>query len=277
MSSACGYNDTMTTKRPLWDPYAAIAELYDQEHASFTDDVEMFVNFAQVVGDPILEVGCGSGRILLPIAEAGYHITGLDSSPVMLERLQQQSQEMDVTGFVTTYEGDMQKADEAPGGPFGLVIVSLNSIMHLPTATAQRALLTSAKRALDPKGQLIIDTMNPSAGTIQSLISGPTLEASWTTPDGTEVDKFSARSIDDDPQVMDTRIWYDLTQTDGTMQRIRTRFPLRFVTASELALMLELEGFVDCMFYGSYDLDPYSAESERLIVTAEMTHTEVRS
>lgn len=256
---------------PASDPYRDIAELYDLEHNDFDADVELLLNYAQVVGDPILEVGCGSGRILLPLAEAGFTVTGIDNSRPMLDRARSVVAGAGLADRVTLVEGDMREADTAPGGPFGLVIFSLNSLMHLTTAGDQRAALDAARRALDPRGQLIIDTLNPSVEQIRHLLAGPHLEGSWTLEDGTTIDKWSHRRTGAEPQVLDTLLWYDQVALEGTVTRTRSAFPLRYVHASELALMLELSGFVEPIFYGSYDLDPYDAEADRLIVTAEVT------
>ena len=68
------------------DPYAELPELYDLEHAGFSDDVELYLRLAEVVGDPILELGCGTGRVLAPLAAAGHRITGIDRSRPMLDR-----------------------------------------------------------------------------------------------------------------------------------------------------------------------------------------------
>ena len=70
------------------DPYHDIVDLYDLEHTDFEDDIDLLLNFAQVVGDPILELGCGSGRVLIPLAEAGFNVTGLDNSRAMLAKAQ---------------------------------------------------------------------------------------------------------------------------------------------------------------------------------------------
>src|SRR5690606_41981516 len=64
--------------------YEHIAPYYDQIHASFTEDVALVLALAGRVGRPVLELGCGSGRLLLPRARAGYQVTGLDNSPAML-------------------------------------------------------------------------------------------------------------------------------------------------------------------------------------------------
>ena len=253
------------------DPYRDIAELYDLEHNDFGIDIDLMLNFAQVVGDPILEMGCGSGRILIPLAEAGFNVTGIDTSTPMLDRARTAVIQTGVGSHVTLFEGDMREADKAPGGPFGLVIFSLNSLMHLTTIADQRAALEAAGRALDPRGQLIIDTMNPSPDQLRHLLDSPHLEGSWELPDGSVVDKWSHRRQTNAAQLIDTLLWYDRTHIDGSFTRTRSSFSLRYVHASELALMLELSGFIEPMFYGSYDLDPYEHDSERLIATAEVT------
>lgn len=261
----------MKTTPSANDPYGNIAELYDLEHNSFDVDIELMLNFAQVVGDPILEMGCGSGRVLIPLAEAGFNVTGLDVSRAMLDRAEAAISSTNVGNRVTLVEGDMREADLAPGGPFGLVIFSLNSLMHLTTVEDQRTALASAARALDPRGQLIIDTMNPSPDQIRHLLDSPHLEGSWELPDGSTVDKWSHRRHSSTPQLIDTLLWYDRTDVDGSLTRTRSSFPLRYVYASEMAMMLELSGFIEPMFYGNYDLDPYEYDSERLIVTSEVT------
>jgi SAM-dependent methyltransferase len=252
------------------DPYAPIAELYDLEHADFRDDVDLLLSFADIVGDPILEMGCGSGRILIPLAQAGFDVTGIDQSPAMLDRARAAIDGLRLEGSVQLIETSMLDADSAPGGPFGLVIFSLNALMHLPTMAAQRAALESALRALDPKGQLIIDVMNPTPDHLHSLGSAPVLEGSWELPDGSTVDKWAHRRIHATTQVIDTLLSYDRVGADGTFRRTRTRFPLRYVHVAELELLLELAGFTEVRMYGSYEMDPLEDESERLFVTAEV-------
>ena len=261
----------MKTTSAADDPYRDIAEFYDLEHNDLDIDIDLVLNFAQVVGDPILEMGCGSGRILIPLAQAGFNVTGLDVSRPMLNRAEEAIASAGIHDRVTLFEGDMRDADEAPGGPFGLVIFSLNSLMHLTNVDDQRAALRAAGRALDPRGQLIIDTMNPSPEQVRHLLASPHLEGSWELPDGSTVDKWSHRREASAAQVIDTLLWYDRTHADGSLTRTRSSFSLRYVHASELAMMLELSGFIEPMFYGNYDLDPYENDSERIIVTAEVS------
>lgn len=259
----------------LDDPYAELPELYDLEHAGFTEDIDLYLRLAEVVGDPILELGCGTGRVLAPLAAAGNRITGADRSRPMLDRarsaLQVQDNAGDLLQRVTLVEGPMTEAERAPGGPFGLVIFSLNGLMHLSAIAEQRAALASARRALDPRGMLVIDALNPSPEMLAALDGRVQHEGSWRKYDGTVIDRFSVRTHDSAEQRIDTELWYDLMNPAGHIRRVRTSFPMRYLVASELVLLLEITGFVEWKLYGSYDLDPYHDGSDRLIVTAEVT------
>jgi hypothetical protein len=165
----------------------------------------------------------------------------------------------------------MTEAERAPGGPFGLVIFSLNGLMHLSARVEQRAALASARQALDPRGMLVIDLLNPTPELLTSLDGRVRHEGSWRKSDRTIVDRFSVRTQDSAEQSVDTELWYDLVNPAGHIRRVRSGFPMRYLVASELTLLLELTGFVEWKMYGSYDLDPYEDGSDRLIVTAEVT------
>jgi SAM-dependent methyltransferase len=259
----------------LVDPYADLPELYDLEHAGLSEDIDLYLRLAEVVGDPILELGCGTGRVLGPLAAAGHRITGIDRSRPMLDRARSvllgQAHSSTNSKRVTLVEGSMTEAERAPGGPFGLVIFSLNGLMHLSVKAEQRAALASARRALDPRGMLVIDLLNPTPELLTSLDGRVRHEGSWRKSDGTTVDRFSVQTHDSAEQSIDTELWYDLVNPAGHIRRVRSGFPMRYLVASELALLLEFTGFVEWKMYGSYDLDPYEDGSDRLIITAEVT------
>jgi ubiquinone/menaquinone biosynthesis C-methylase UbiE len=123
------------------DPYAEIAELYDLEHLPYDEDVEFYGSFIEAAGDPVLELACGSGRLLVPIARAGYRVTGLDRSDSMLDRAKSLLNDLSLSGNVTLHQASMEDAATAPGGPFGVAIIALNSLMHLTSQSEQRACL----------------------------------------------------------------------------------------------------------------------------------------
>lgn len=253
------------------DPYADLVSLYDLEHAEFREDVDLYLKLAEVVGDPVLELGCGTGRVLVPLASAGFRVTGVDRSSAMLDRARSAIDDAGASERATVVNGGMTEGDRAPGGPFGLVIFALNGLHHLASAAEQRAALVSARRALDPRGMLVIDAMNPTPDLLLTFDGRVEHEGTWELADGTRVDRFAARTHSASEQRIETRLWYDLLDQEGRLRRVQTRFPLRYVFCSELELLLEATRFAEWRVYGSYDLDPYRDESDRLLVTAEVT------
>src|SRR5437588_8853645 len=87
--------------------YDLIASFYDREHAQFDEDVELYRSFAELYTGPLLELACGSGRLLLPLAQDGYILTGVDTSAKMLELAQQRLQAEDLAEQVTLVRQDM--------------------------------------------------------------------------------------------------------------------------------------------------------------------------
>jgi SAM-dependent methyltransferase len=251
-------------------PYDPIAALYDLEHASFTDDIPLMRNIAEIVGDPIVELGCGSGRVLLPIAADGFDVTGVDTSRPMLRELERRAAGVE-GGAITTVHADMRGPLPLPADTFGVAIFSLNGLLHLETQAEQIAALAEAARVLDKRGQLVVDIFHPTPEYLSQLAGGPHLEGFWTGDDGREVEKWSHRRVSPATQTIDTRLWYDRVREDGTVERTRTAFTLRYIHAAELELMLHRAGFVEWKLYGSYELDPLDDGSERIIALAELT------
>src|ERR1051325_9541103 len=94
-------------------PYYISAQYYDDAYAVKPDlvDLSFYVDLAKEIAGPVLEMGCGTGRLLLPIAREGVEIHGLDNAPTMLnilrERVQNEPQE--IRNRVALYEGDMRQ------------------------------------------------------------------------------------------------------------------------------------------------------------------------
>jgi ubiquinone/menaquinone biosynthesis C-methylase UbiE len=255
---------------PSAHPYTEIAALYDLEHNRFRDDLDLIHYIVETVGDPVLELGCGTGRVLAHLADLEMRLTGIDNSPSMLERARAR---LDGVADVRLVESEMSTTG-LPDETFGVVLLALNTLMHASTLDEQRRVLAEAFRVLDPRGQLFIDLPNPLSGAIDFVDHQVVLEGNWDNePAGRPVSKFSSRVIQRAEQVIQTNVWYDISGEVGQLGRIHTRFDLRYVYPVELLLMLELAGFVEPKLYGTYELDPFSDSSPRLIATAEKTHS----
>lgn len=251
------------------DPYAAIAELYDLEHAAYDDDLDLYRQLAQATDQPLLELGCGSGRLLVPLAMADNRITGLDRSSPMLARAAIAVEAAGAADRVTLRPGSMVEADHVVTGHFGLVILALNGLLHVATANGQRQTLAASRRLLAPGGRLVVDLLNPVPAFLQSMEQGVQHEGSWPQAGGGRVDKFAARRVFPADQQIETDLWYDVTSPNGSVRRFTSSFPMRYLHRPELELLLELAGFTDWHVYGSYDLDRFDDNSDRLLIIAE--------
>ncbi|CAN5744718.1 class I SAM-dependent methyltransferase [soil metagenome] len=255
------------------DPYDQIAEFYDLEHDHLVDDVEMYLQFVESVGDPVLELACGTGRVAVPIAEAGFRVTGIDRSESMLDRARKRATRSSMSSTAEFKSADMVDAGSVSGGPFGLVIMALGALSHLATQELQLSALRSARNALDPRGLLLVDVFHASPSRLQTLDGGVGMDGAWTLPDGTEIERFSTHSVHPASQTIQARIWYETIDSTRSVRRASTQMTQRYVSPGELRLMLDHAGFKESVLYGGYDLEPFEDTSDRLIVAAEATKT----
>jgi SAM-dependent methyltransferase len=203
---------------PWVDDYASIAELYD--HVTLyreRPDVAFFVDAARESGSPVLELGCGTGRVLIPIARAGIDIVGLDSSPSMLAicRGHLEQEPPAVRARIELVQGDMRSFDL--GRTFGLVTIPFRPFQHLVTVEDQLACLGSIRRHLRPGGALILDLFNPSIDALAQPVgveSPP--DSEFSVPDDRRVTRrFRIVSRDRTNQVNQVELIYDITHPDG--------------------------------------------------------------
>lgn len=252
------------------DPYQDIAALYDLEHDEFDLDTQMYLQFAETVGDPILELACGTGRILAALSNASFQVTGADKSQAMLNRARARLATANSPEPVPLHQAEMADAAGLPGGPFGVVIIALDGLLHLLSQADQLAALQSAHRALDPRGLLLLDMFHATPRRLSEIEQGIRHDGTWLF-DGVQVDKFSARTVFPAEQHLATNLWYDRLADDGIVRRTATSFTQRYITPGEMALLLPAAGFPEWHFYGDYELSPFDDDSDRLIVAAEVT------
>ena len=141
--------------------YYADPERYEAEIAGISEDQRWYLRRATELGGPVLELGCGTGRILLPIAAAGVPIDGLDSSPAMLDAARGRllTAARDVALRVNLFEGDMRRF--ALGPRYRCVLAPLNTLMHLHTDAELLECLGCAREHLIDGGRLLLDLANP--------------------------------------------------------------------------------------------------------------------
>ncbi len=246
-----------------YDPFA---RYYDADFRDYIDDIVFLREMARRAGGPILELMCGSGRALLPLAEEGYAITGVDSSPVMLELARARIAQADLGDRVVLIESDVRTVS-LPANHFALAFVAVNSFMHLEEVGDQLAALATVRRALDRKGLLIIDLFNPDLMQMTKEDNRLMLERSYVL-DGNRVHKFVAIDSDLAAQTSHVTYFYDEHDSTGQLKRRVMNFTMRWFYRYEMEHLLARAGFLVRSVYGSYDLDAYTTESPRLVVVA---------
>src|SRR6266436_9770937 len=121
--------------------YDLIAPFYDIEHAQFDEDLTLYQDFAALCMGPLLELACGSGRLLLPLAREGYELTGVDTSTAMLKLAQEALEQAGVASQCKLVQEDMSSLNL--GQKFRLAFIALGSFGHVYTRQEQRKTLAA--------------------------------------------------------------------------------------------------------------------------------------
>lgn len=243
------------------------ARFYDLDYDSFQEDVAMYLGFAERTGGPLLELGCGTGRLLLPLADAGYEVTGVDMSEQMLAIARAKLDAGDLSDQATLLLADMREVRLEQR--YRLAFIAINSFMHLTSMEDQLAALRTWRDALLPGGLLIIDVFNPNPQRLIEADGRVEMQGRWFDPDtGATVMKHFTRTLDDALQLQHVLFIYDEVLPDGTVRRTLAPFQARYLYRFEGELLLDKAGFVPEQVYGSYDLDPFTSESDRMIFVA---------
>jgi SAM-dependent methyltransferase len=246
------------------DTYRQIADLYDHVDL-YRDraDVEFFVDAARAAAPPVLELGCGTGRVLIPTARAGVEIVGLDVSPGMLAVCDSKlaGEAPEVRDQVELLQGDMR--DFQIEGSFGLVTIPFRGFQHLTTVDEQVASLGCIRDHLRPDGRLILDLFNPWLELLVEHEDGSEFgeEPEFVTPDGRRVvRRHRFLSCDRFRQVNRVEMIHDVTHPDGTEEQFAVAFDFRYFFRYEAEHLLVRCGFELEHVYSDFERSPYGSE-----------------
>lgn len=244
--------------------YEAFADFYDRFFGDFLDDIAFYQGYAERAGSPLLEVGCGTGRLTVPLAAAGFHLTGLEAAGAMLERARARAEAAGVADRIRWVQGDAVRG--VPDGPYPMAFIPLNTFLHFDSLEAQQAVLRHLHRALEPGGFLLLDCLNPDAAFLAE--HGQVVLRGWQEEGSSLLLWFEARRVDAAAQRLELVILVEILNPDGTWRRWAFPSSMRFVWPGELRLLLEGCGFTVEAMFGSYDLSPYREDSPQMLVVA---------
>jgi SAM-dependent methyltransferase len=222
--------------------YDRIAHIYDPWSVSVVEDVEFYVHEARRSGGPVLELGVGTGRIAVPIAQAGVRIVGVDSSEGMLAVAREQAAAVDVE--LDLRFGDMREppVDEA----FALVLIPFRTLLHMQTDEDRRAVLQAVRSHLRDGGRFIFDVFTPGAD---------------------DIAETHGRWLEREPGIFERADWDEKARTlvlrvagDGA----EAELSLAWLPIEDWRRLLEEEGFAVEGLYGWFDRTPYAGHEDSI-------------
>jgi SAM-dependent methyltransferase len=250
------------------------AAIYDCYATGVSGDVAFYVDEAKRSSPPVLELGCGTGRILIPVAETGVEVVGVDRSPSMLavakERVAELSSE--VQARIELVQGDMRHF--SLGRRFGLIMIPYRSFLHLLTSDDERAALGCVRNHLSDEGRLVFNVFDPRLDLLQRGIGGDSALrqfAEFAHPQtNRRVVGWYANRCDPLRQVMHQYNVFDQLDDHGTvLARQYVPLTLRYVFRYEMQHLLELCGFKVDALYGDFERGPFRYGGEQIWVAVK--------
>ena len=246
--------------------FAKIAPLYDLDYGDFEDDIDMYLNFAERTGGPILELGVGTGRLARAFVDAGYRVVGIDASREMLEicRAKFSAYESRLINLLIENIEDFKIEEK-----FALAVSAANSFGHLLSRGQQVAALRRIREHLRPDGMLIIDLDNPERRLAVEREGELVLEWTKHNPEtGSTVLKLVSSYFEHPKQLQHLTFIYDEMDNKGSVTRTLASFPLRYSFRGEIELLLDSTGYDVESIYGGYYLEDFDHDSDRMIIVA---------
>jgi SAM-dependent methyltransferase len=251
-----------------------IADYYDASPlvANRKQDLSFYLETAKASGGSVLELGCGTGRIAIPLAEAGIRITGLDISQKMLERAEQKRSALapERRNLLRLVHGDMTSFDLQE--QFPLIIIPFRPFQHLLSVEAQLLCLTCVRQHLAKCGRLVMDFFQTDAARMHD---SKFLEAHFVA----EYEMSGARKVrlferiaafHRAEQCNDVEMAFEVTQPSGQIDRHVFAFTFRYFFRYEVEHLLARCGFRLLELFGDFDRSPLKDDSPEMIFVAEI-------
>jgi SAM-dependent methyltransferase len=251
------------------DSYLIAAKYYDSVYAVMDlVDAPFYVDLAKESGGPVLEIGCGTGRVLLPTAREGIEIHGLDNSRPMLAVLRENiaRESPDVQKRVTLHAGDMR--DFNLSRTFSLVSIPFRPMQHMFTVTDQVSALRSAAAHVAKGGLLAFDVFYPKFDRLPLGIGEEILEAEWSpasAPD-TVVRRFYRKDVVNKVnQSFSLTFIFRTYRGEELVREEREGLKMSYYTYQQLRALFLLAGLEPVAEYGSFAKTPLDNSAQEMI------------
>jgi len=248
-----------------------LAELYDLEHDELVEDFVFYEEMVDRSGRRVLDLGCGSGRLISPLLRGGAErIVGVDGSAALLRRAESRiggDEELSIAkgaGMIRLVLGDVRALGSLDIGETFSLAIAVGLLPHLDGPEEALRLLIGVRSLLQPDGILIIDDVGPAQLPSRDL----PLSVDWRRQlQGREVVRRSELMRREAPEGL--RVAFstivDAVRPDGTIARLPSSHRLWYPSGVALAKVVAEAGMAVELQYGSHDLDRLGPDSERRI------------
>ncbi len=241
-------------------------DLYDLVYSGYVEDLDFYVAAAKAARGAVLELGCGTGRVLLPTLQAGVDIDGVDVRPEMLEALKRKAAALGLKPRV--YPGDMR--DFTTPRRYALITIPFRAFMHNLTTEDQLKTLRVIREHLDSGGALVFNVFHPSFDRLAQGEGEPYLEKEFRHPGtGLPVRMFVTPHRDRVNQLL--RCETEVQELDGAGRVAATHryeFTLRWTYKAEMELLLHVAGWPRWRILGGFDGRTLEKDTDEMVVTA---------
>lgn len=241
-------------------------DVYDLVLKDIPYGFDFYVARARQAEGPVLDVACGTGRILLPCLQAGVDIEGLDLFEPMLNTLRAKASVLGLSPRL--HRADM--SNFSLPRRYALTMIPFNAFIHNMTQEAQIRCLQLCREHLSPGGELTFDTFFPSLDIIGSPENTRVLEGTMPHPDTKlPICLYDTRTFDRVAQEQHSVNEIELLAADGSVQAVhRSETRSRYIYKHEMELLLRVAGFARWQIYGDFDRRPLTRENDAIIVSA---------
>jgi ubiquinone/menaquinone biosynthesis C-methylase UbiE len=245
------------------DRYDVEASFYDVLFDK-VDDIPLYQEYARKYEGPVLECGCGTGRVAIALARIGINVVGIDTNEKMLAIAHKKlaKEPSDVKSRVKLAKADMRsfKLEEQ----FSLCIIPFSTFLHMLTVNDQEACLSTINQHLLPEGRLIISVFNPDLSRPQDVVRLQRVKQV-----GNElIMRFFTQSFDFPNQITFGRYIYDFVKSDGTVKRLVVPFTIRYIFYDEMRQLLARTGYEAENIYGDEKKSPFQPNSPLMVFVA---------
>jgi SAM-dependent methyltransferase len=260
-----------STRAALSQSDVDLARYYDMDVADETDDMAMYLALAEASDGPVLELASGSGRIAVPLAQAGHRVVGIDVDAAMLDRARARwtsaMAEPVTVGSLELVQSDMTKL--ALDERFDLAILAFNSLLVLADRESQQAAIGGMADHLSQDGRAVLDVWLPSPDDL-ALYDGRLIEE-WVKTDpttGEQVAKLASARLNREMSRATVDTFFDAWHEGAAPRRTSRRDVVQFVTSAEVLEMVEAAGLRPQIVAGDYTMAEFQPDDDRIIIVA---------